>query len=181
MVGLSTIICNVAWVTRSGRPKDEVKEASPSVWPSPLSDVQKTSVLLGDGFPYRVRRQIKCQWYQFNLLLTKYLHCSHFPNLCSVAKISIFSEDVWQLALIGPHCIHASSNLPPPLLFDFPPYLKMSNWWARPLLRLKWISLTHLPVLPPDMFAVCCKNLVIFNFASTDFGEKLAKRIKLCT
>ena len=115
MVGLSTIICNVAWVTRSGRPKDEVKEASPSVWPSPLSDVQKTSVLLGDGFPYRVRRQIKCQRYQFNLLLTKYLHCSHFPNLCIVAKISIFSKDVWQLALIVPRCIHSSSNLPPSL------------------------------------------------------------------
>ena len=178
MVGLSTIICNVAWVTRSGRPKDEVKEASPSVWPSPLNDVQKTSVLLRDGFPYRVRRQIKCQRYQFNLLLTKYLHCSHFPNLCIVAKISIFSKDVWQLALIVPRCILSSSYLPPSLTFH---HIWRCQFDERPLLRLKWISLTHLPVLPPDMFAVCCKNLVILNFASTDFGEKLAKRIKLCT
>ena len=79
--------------------------------------------------------------------MTKYLHCSHFVNLCIVAKISIFCQDVWP-ALIVPRCIHSSSKKNS--LFDFPPYLKMSNWWATGVTFEMNMTLPHLPVLPSD-------------------------------
>ena len=52
-----------------------------------------------------------------------------------------------------------------------------------PLLGLKWIWLAHLAAVSPDLSDCQQKILVIFflDFASSDFGEKLAKRIKLCT
>ena len=144
------------------------------------------SLLKGPFFathPYRVRKEIKCQGYQFNLLLTKYLHCPHFPNLCIVAKISIFFQDVW-FALIVPRCIHSPSQPPTPLTTVWlSTIFEDVKLMSGPLLGLKWIWLAHLAAVSPDLSDCQQKILVIFflDFASSDFGEKLAKRIKLCT